>query len=413
MARLLVPKGTAAFFALSPLFAPVFAGSASISTLPTIPSWASDSFMSFSLRSKNGYDFSVYPLTAEAGLNQSSSAQENINLSGEIHDVNATNFDSYEPSSAGIVYLSCDPSTDGPDPSSLLNSVMGRKPLAIVTYSIDAAVCSVSGENLSYTRIFTMNNAHLSQRALEFISGQDSVMAKISGASTFTPNDDATTPSATPTPTLTPKSSKSKSHGTTIAMGLLYGVTGLISVTFFVILATGAVRAHRFPERYGPSISWGDIPRQGRARGLARAVLDTMPVIKFGDPEPRSKPDPEHDLESGSVVEVPPPAVVRNDVEMHDVQRAVSRPSVTQETTDASRPGTGENASGSVSANEPSAVSATSAIREDESIHLGCSICTEDFQRGEDVRVLSCSHKFHPACIDPWLMDISSTCPLW
>ena len=43
----------------------------------------------------------------------------------------------------------------------------------------------------------------------------------------------------------------------------------------------------------------------------------------------------------------------------------------------------------------------------------GCSICTEDFTTGEDVRVLPCQHKFHPNCIDPWLLNVSGTCPLW
>ncbi|KAK7993707.1 hypothetical protein PG989_007088 [Apiospora arundinis] len=42
-----------------------------------------------------------------------------------------------------------------------------------------------------------------------------------------------------------------------------------------------------------------------------------------------------------------------------------------------------------------------------------CSICTEDFLQGEQLRNLSCGHLFHPACIDPWLCDRSRTCPLW
>ncbi len=61
---------------------------------------------------------------------------------------------------------------------------------------------------------------------------------------------------------------------------------------------------------------------------------------------------------------------------------------------------------------------AKSSMGGDESAHtgdenLGCSICTDDFLVGEDVRVLPCSHKFHPACIDPWLINVSGTCPLW
>ena len=44
---------------------------------------------------------------------------------------------------------------------------------------------------------------------------------------------------------------------------------------------------------------------------------------------------------------------------------------------------------------------------------LGCSICTEDFVKGEDVRLLPCNHQYHPECIDPWLLNVSGTCPLW
>lgn len=42
-----------------------------------------------------------------------------------------------------------------------------------------------------------------------------------------------------------------------------------------------------------------------------------------------------------------------------------------------------------------------------------CSICTEDFRQGDQLRNLPCGHLFHPACIDPWLCERSRTCPLW
>lgn len=44
---------------------------------------------------------------------------------------------------------------------------------------------------------------------------------------------------------------------------------------------------------------------------------------------------------------------------------------------------------------------------------LGCSICVDGFTEGESTRVLPCGHDFHPACIDPWLLNIPGTCPLW
>jgi hypothetical protein len=42
-----------------------------------------------------------------------------------------------------------------------------------------------------------------------------------------------------------------------------------------------------------------------------------------------------------------------------------------------------------------------------------CSICTEYFVEGENVRILPCGHVYHRCCVDPWLLDFSSTCPLW
>lgn len=42
-----------------------------------------------------------------------------------------------------------------------------------------------------------------------------------------------------------------------------------------------------------------------------------------------------------------------------------------------------------------------------------CSICTEDFIEGIDLRKLPCGHLYHPQCIDQWLRDFGVTCPLW
>lgn len=42
-----------------------------------------------------------------------------------------------------------------------------------------------------------------------------------------------------------------------------------------------------------------------------------------------------------------------------------------------------------------------------------CAICAEDFARGVVVRRLPCSHLFHPACVDPWLLGFATTCPIW
>lgn len=41
-----------------------------------------------------------------------------------------------------------------------------------------------------------------------------------------------------------------------------------------------------------------------------------------------------------------------------------------------------------------------------------CAICVEDYRNGERVKELPCKHIFHPVCIDEWLINHSSLCPL-
>ena len=41
-----------------------------------------------------------------------------------------------------------------------------------------------------------------------------------------------------------------------------------------------------------------------------------------------------------------------------------------------------------------------------------CSICLEDFSKGDKVSLLSCGHMFHYDCIIPWLAEKSFYCPI-
>lgn len=40
-----------------------------------------------------------------------------------------------------------------------------------------------------------------------------------------------------------------------------------------------------------------------------------------------------------------------------------------------------------------------------------CTICFEDFQAEDEVRILDCKHYYHPGCIDRWLIGHSKRCP--
>ena len=43
-----------------------------------------------------------------------------------------------------------------------------------------------------------------------------------------------------------------------------------------------------------------------------------------------------------------------------------------------------------------------------------CPICIANFEEGDDVRVLPCPghHRFHKECVDPWLLELSTSCPI-
>ncbi|CAN8065892.1 unnamed protein product [Agarophyton chilense] len=41
-----------------------------------------------------------------------------------------------------------------------------------------------------------------------------------------------------------------------------------------------------------------------------------------------------------------------------------------------------------------------------------CAVCLEEFESGQQVRQLACSHLYHRTCIDPWLQASSNSCPL-
>ena len=41
-----------------------------------------------------------------------------------------------------------------------------------------------------------------------------------------------------------------------------------------------------------------------------------------------------------------------------------------------------------------------------------CAVCLDDFEPGDVLRQLPCGHRYHRECIDPWLTEKSSACPM-
>jgi hypothetical protein len=118
----------------------------------------------------------------------------------------------------------------------------------------------------------------------------------------------------TASPSATPSATGGGGGGGTsqsLAMIILYAITGLVVCLFVVVIASGALRAWRHPERYGPRAMAegrgggrgnGDGGEQTRTRGLTRAILDTFPVVRFGGGggEERTGRDEEEGVEGAS-----------------------------------------------------------------------------------------------------------------
>jgi hypothetical protein len=300
-----------------------------------------------------------------------------------------------------FAYLCCDGlnATGGYiSPTMMVNTLMSNKPKAILLYSMKGNCCALQGANLPYQTIFSMTDAGEAIDTLNITESAGGVVqATITGNVSTAAQDDQ---------------DQQNGSNSAVAMSILYSITGIITLLFLIIIATGAIRAHRYPERYGPRSGYGGRPRQSRAKGIARAVLDTLPIVKFGDPQP-PKPDPALEMETPPIR---PP---------HDPNMGTRLSAIPEEPQSHPQPpmpppmplpreqlqpplGQEHDATRRLSKAEEAGV-----VPRPHDENLGCSICTEDFTVGEDVRVLPCDHKYHPPCIDPWLINVSGTCPLW
>ncbi|KAH8993499.1 hypothetical protein EDB92DRAFT_1944631 [Lactarius akahatsu] len=169
------------------------------------------------------------------------------------------------------------------------------------------------------------------------------------------------------------------SSKTTLAMIILYAITGCIAGLFAVVIITGVIRAVRHPERYRAASGSGDVGGPGRGGVLTRAILDTFPLIKFG----ARRAEAESQMEAKD----------------HDIE-AYGRPEHTRTATVSD-----------ADAEDYAARPHSHADPLPESIgRETCPICIVDFDDGDDVRVLPCEgkHVFHQACVDPWLLELSN-----
>lgn len=260
-------------------------------------------------------------------------------------------------------------------------------------------------------------------------------------------------------------SSSGGSKGRSTAMIVLYVITGSVCSLFLCVVLLGAVRAIRHPERYGPraggrngyvdgDANAGEDAGQTRAQGLGQAILDTFPIVKFNRARPVQNRKMQQRQSVGSAGGGGPfadSAAVAYDraatgdedgekVQMEDVHQPSS--SIDYDSSSYRSLGARDSyhsalntAVGSTSdlhhqdpeiaaaaraiARQPTATTTTTRPPSNpapnpSSSSESCPICLLDFEDGDDVRVLPCqlSHAYHVSCIDPWLLEVSPSCPL-
>ncbi|PPQ67283.1 hypothetical protein CVT25_005867 [Psilocybe cyanescens] len=274
--------------------------------------------------------------------------------------------------------------------------------------------------------------------------------------------DNATGP-GNPTSDATSAGTGNNPPNTALAMIILYAITGCVSALFCIVIISGAIRAIRHPERYGPRARMGGDggPPQSRARGLTRAILDTFPIVKFGSSQAglSQPPPPRYPLDKDSEVQSSSYNMEMGPIPINDLANTPPDPTINPADSSSStalgsrvtdQAHRVESPSPSGSTDIPSTFSkSASPISSDASANrqyplkdLGegssrdisraparqvqddvvpasigretCPICIVDFEEGDDIRVLPCEgkHCFHQNCVDPWLLKLSSSCPI-
>ncbi|KAI9924952.1 hypothetical protein MW887_006359 [Aspergillus wentii] len=331
------------------------------------------------------------PLT-QSLVNQDKPQLKKFNVTGSPVNVDASN--ALSLTTSDIALISCDSSAyhGELDASATVANVLTsqQKASAVLLYSSTATHCNFTANDdnvRQYNNVFTLVSPQTADTLKDQLNSEDHDRSASIVAEMYSP-----TPAQGGSGGGTDSGSDSPN-------------TGIITALFLGIIITGALRAHRHPERYGPRYTTGR-PRQSRAKGIARAMLETIPIVKFGDDhnpkEAAMKGDVEMSMSSREQVAEHSP----EQREAAAADETTAPPSQQNEGHISSEPNQNQQNKSSSGTTTPA------AGPPQETINFSCPICTDDFIKGQDLRVLPCNHKFHPECVDPWLVNVSGTCPL-
>ncbi|KAK8190742.1 hypothetical protein BKA81DRAFT_183393 [Phyllosticta paracitricarpa] len=329
----------------------------------------------------------------------------------------ATDSTAQNVNSSNIAYINCEPSAYESNiaASDVLSTVIEKGVAGALFFSPSAAYCNVTGIDSTTAYVYSMTDASVARSVLSDLENTSTNLkyfATIQPRSDVNNTDNMSGNNSTSSDYSGSSNPLGPSPSTAVAMIILYSITGVITALFLIIIITGALRAHRHPERYGAGVVLGgnrEGQRQTRVRGLARAMLDTIPIVKFGEQQGNQQ-NKREDVEMGEARTRRSSEALRVS-EDNGHRSQGTRGSEERSAGETAATGSTAEADDGIAAATPAA-SAENLGKSGGDVYTGCTICTDEFEPGEDIRVLPCDHRFHPACVDPWLLNVSGTCPL-
>lgn len=302
--------------------------------------------------------------------------------------------------SSTIALLSC----DGDRAKENFLDATRQRPRAIILYTDEGNCCifkSTYWQSTDPDQLFVFTFANM-----KAINPPDLLNYKTTTGTNVTIQYWAYFDSAPPTTSDQPYIYEKKDNQKSSAMLIVYIFVTLIAAGFLAVIFFLGVKACK---RRGeePTQNLRARPRQSRAHCIARAALDTLPVVKFGSKPSETTPkdvemqDGASSLDTGgSVVEL-----------RSEVGEQVTATPLSQEKEHHMGATTAIVSAGSSLADTPRGVEAPTAAQPDPN-QVRCPVCLEDFEEDQEVRILPCSHSFHTDCIDPWLLNVAGSCPL-
>ncbi|CDO53628.1 Conserved hypothetical protein. Putative Zinc finger, RING-type domain protein [Geotrichum candidum] len=284
-----------------------------------------------------------------------------------------------------IALINCDNPQEAKD---LIMQTSLQTSDCILLYSLTSSACNLTSSSLAYNTqlgfVMTFLSNSVSQSIVSNVNSSEtgSFTGVIQAVNLLTAGN------ATPN---TNENSLSKS---TVAMVVLYSITGIVAFLFLFVIISGAIRVHNHPERYGlppanSNANTGDDPQYSsmyRAKGIARAVLDSIPLVTV--------------------------RVKNSDSNVVETRKKDSDIELESQTMPADNAKTEARALVESVEPEPAPLASSTPLVLGEDDDSTCPICFEDFEDGQILRVLPCNHKFHALCVDPWLLNSSSHCPM-